>query len=313
IGDKGQKLVNNDFHIFFPAQVMPFSGMGYGDVEGLDVEANLMLRIGESYYLEQDSKRRKEILEAAIDKAHDLKMGAKTNDDDTLKNERMNDKLRGLKKADMAAAKTDAENYSKNTKASTGQLQEFLESGQVISTPLLEGGKVQRDPISSDIEGVFMDMGTFFIQIKPDQKTDKPGKGARTDLSSDIANKALKYSFDNKGIVTKLVNFPVKVTVTIQTFYNKESNPDSNSGYGRGTTEQDKKRGATTLRFHEGSHGKDYIDYLKANPLPLFKVGMTKSSLLKGMDALTKASDYSNKHTDEVGSPTEKEYKSKSK
>jgi hypothetical protein len=33
---------------------------------------------------------------------------------------------------------------------------------------------------------------------------------------------------------------------------------------------------ATSLRFHEGSHGEDYLNFVRANPFPVFtgKVGM---------------------------------------
>jgi hypothetical protein len=314
IGTKGHELVNKDFHTFYPLEKMPFSGLGYDNIQGLDVETNLMLKIGESYYKEQDEKKRMEMLGAAVDKAHDFKISSKTMDDDTLKNERMNDKLRGLKKSDMETARKDAVAHGDKTKAQTGKLQEFLESGQVITTPLLEGGKLQRDAVTNDVKGIIMDLGTFFIEIKPDVKTDTPGTGAKTTITSPLSGIKISYSFDKNNNITKLPsNILGKMTLTIQTFYNKDSNPDSNSGYGRGTTEQDKKRGATTLRFHEGSHGKDYIQFLKANRLPLFKIGMTKSDLLNAISILNKIGNYSEQHTDQVGSPTKDEYKERSK
>ena len=49
------------------------------------------------------------------------------------------------------------------------------------------------------------------------------------------------------------------------------------SAYGRGTTDRDKRVGATTLRFHEGSHGLDFLQFIHDHPYPAFtgRVGVT--------------------------------------
>ena len=59
----------------------------------------------------------------------------------------------------------------------------------------------------------------------------------------------------------------------------------------RGTTEEDKAAGNTTLGFHEGQHGLDYIKYLKENPLPQFlgKVGMQAEDDKTAMSAYQSA------------------------
>jgi hypothetical protein len=67
---------------------------------------------------------------------------------------------------------------------------------------------------------------------------------------------------DGKDVVTSYV-LPT-VTLTIQTTYGPGSDPDAPSGYGKGPT----------LRDHEGSHGTDFLEYLRANPLPEFKGGV---------------------------------------
>ncbi|MBC7701440.1 hypothetical protein [Aquabacterium sp.] len=70
---------------------------------------------------------------------------------------------------------------------------------------------------------------------------------------------------------------------TIQTAYPPGMPGSTTSGYGRGTTAEDIAGGkanpqSTTLRWHEGNHGLDYVAYLKAHPLPTFNgtKGMTR-------------------------------------
>ena len=37
--------------------------------------------------------------------------------------------------------------------------------------------------------------------------------------------------------------------------------------------EADKESGNTSIKFHEGMHGNDYLDFLESNPLPKFEPG----------------------------------------
>jgi len=60
------------------------------------------------------------------------------------------------------------------------------------------------------------------------------------------------------------------ISLSIQTTYSPKADKTSTSAYGKGTTPADQKGGNTTLRFHEGSHGTDAIDYLINNPVPTF-------------------------------------------
>ena len=46
--------------------------------------------------------------------------------------------------------------------------------------------------------------------------------------------------------------------------------PDVRPGYGRGTTPEDVAAGTTTLGFHEGSHARDFLRYLREHPFPQF-------------------------------------------
>lgn len=76
---------------------------------------------------------------------------------------------------------------------------------------------------------------------------------------------------------------PPASSATIQTAYPSGMPGSGASGYGRGTTAEDMAGGkvnpqSTTLRWHEGHHGLDFVAYLKANPLPSFNgtSGMTR-------------------------------------
>ena len=85
--------------------------------------------------------------------------------------------------------------------------------------------------------------------------------------------------------------------------------------------DDDKKKGNTTLGFHESCHRQDFQDFLTANALPTFggKVGQTVDEYKQAVEDYKKAiSDYrdkANKDTvtksDEVGNPTMTQYKAK--
>lgn len=84
---------------------------------------------------------------------------------------------------------------------------------------------------------------------------------------------------------------PGGVTATIQTTYGPGVSATSGSAYGRGTTSADTKAGRTSLGFHEGRHGRDYIEFLRAHRHPRFtgRVGMTAEQFQAAMDAYNTA------------------------
>ncbi len=69
--------------------------------------------------------------------------------------------------------------------------------------------------------------------------------------------------------------------------YGSKINLSGPADYGYGTRPEDKKNKTNTIRFHEGSHGSEFINYIrneiKKYPLPAFegKTGMTKDEFLK--------------------------------
>ena len=104
--------------------------------------------------------------------------------------------------------------------------------------------------------------------IKPDTHSRRKGKDAKTQCNLVKGGVISGIKTDKAKIVS--FNGPSQLVMTIQTTYQKNASDSDTSSYGRGTTAADKTAGATSLGFHEGNHGIDYLGYLQANPLPVF-------------------------------------------
>jgi hypothetical protein len=148
------------------------------------------------------------------------------------------------------------------------------------------------------------------VTILPDQVgITSNGSGAETRIQFNGVE-IPGCEFDSQDRITKIDSLP-PIEVIIQTTYRPDLSSDDTSAYGRGTTEQDVKAGNTSLKFHEGSHGSDFIKYLKAHPTPQFKgrVGMTKEQFQQSKDNYidlfekyqTSLDSYSKAQTDCVG------------
>ena len=102
-----------------------------------------------------------------------------------------------------------------------------------------------------------------------------------------------------------------RLSYSIRTIYGRRTNRNVSSGYGRGTTRADVSAGNTTLGFHEGNHGLDFIKYVRNNPPPQFNgtVGMTRRQFNREVRILRTAlrnyfrdlNQYSVANTDCVG------------
>jgi hypothetical protein len=147
----------------------------------------------------------------------------------------------------------------------------------------------------------------------------RQGTGSGADTSLDIeAGEIPSYAFDGHNKVTQLDGAIPVPKISIQTLYSPGSKPTDISGYGRGTTDDDKKAGNVTVGFHESCHRSDYLQFIKDSPLPVFagKVGMTvaqyKAAASTYKDALKayrdKVKKYTKDRTDEVGSPPQSQY-----
>ncbi|MBD1847212.1 DUF4157 domain-containing protein [Cyanobacteria bacterium FACHB-63] len=128
-----------------------------------------------------------------------------------------------------------------------------------ISTPLPSG--VAANPKTG--QAVFT-QGGVRITILPDGQQQQSG-----------AQTTIKYNWgkisgqSKKGVVDSFTG-PGVPKATIQTLYGLGLTASSTSGYGRGTTSTDVSSGNTSLGFHEGNHGTDYLTYFSANPIPQF-------------------------------------------
>ncbi|NJR62822.1 MAG: hypothetical protein HC769_30965 [Cyanobacteria bacterium CRU_2_1] len=113
------------------------------------------------------------------------------------------------------------------------------------------------------------------VTIQSDRRTRSRAMQNRAETTSRRRYAIAAPRLDRQGQITAFSQ--PTVTVTIQTTYGPGVSGEAVSGYGRGTTATDVSAGQTTLRFHEGSHGQDYLDYLSTNPPPTLQatVGMT--------------------------------------
>jgi hypothetical protein len=182
---------------------------------------------------------------------------------------------------------------------STSQLTEFRDKTQDLavktyvssliktSTPLEKGLQMGADGKETVV------IGAVTVIVEPDILDVPKITGGVTKPSR--AWRIPKPTVDG-GRVTAFT--PPTITITIRTKYgvgskDRPAGPDVISAYGRGTTERDKALGATTLRAHEGSHGLDFIQYIRDHPFPTFTgaVGMTVAQFRNAEAAFTAAVD----------------------
>ncbi len=157
------------------------------------------------------------------------------------------------------------------------------------STPQIQGAVISPDGSQT------IQVGTVTVIIKPDLfgATDIKAPASaetRPKIETNLSNFDYRITWE-AGRVKTFRRPPSQVTLSIQTRYAIGATPNLPSGYGRGTTDPDKKAGNTSLGFHEGQHGLDYIEFLKKIPFPLFqgKKGMTKSQFKQKVSDWEKA------------------------
>lgn len=231
-------------------------------------------------------------------------------DDRDLANIRLRNRLTGLTAAEVNALISKIKNNKKlNPKLSVSKIIEWLEVRKEISTPMSDGATVDKDPITDQIESYSMTINKVKVKVVADSF------GSSGNSTRPVTNfgSSYRWASNSKGIVTSLTNTegggsvsinPTKFEVTIQTRY--ADNPDAVSAYGRGTTVKDKKEKTTSLRVHEGSHGTDYIQYIKDTPFPVDIskgiVGVITVAQMKKIDAyIGSMTKQSCETTDQVG------------
>jgi hypothetical protein len=128
----------------------------------------------------------------------------------------------------------------------------------LITTPLPRSAKRLKSGAAA------VAIGDIEVIIKPDHRTVSTKLQNRAETKFHISTTAATHAASG-GTVTSLK--PPKVTITIQTVYGPGVDATSPSAYGKGST----------LGDHEGSHGTDFLTYLRTNPFPAFggAIGMT--------------------------------------
>jgi hypothetical protein len=187
-------------------------------------------------------------------------------DEKDLSNPRVTGQLRSMSPGQLV----DYKNKSKDA-----EIQRYTENLLSFSTPTQAGSAV--DPLSGSMQ---LQVGGVNVVIKPDERQAAGVTGGDTKANLTLNPIGIPgFEYDAKGIVTRFPGYMPTATLEILTRYGPGASPEGTSGYGRGTTPEDVKNKATALRFHEGSHGEDYINFLRQNPIPAFtgRVGMKKT------------------------------------
>jgi hypothetical protein len=91
----------------------------------------------------------------------------------------------------------------------------------------------------------------------------------------------------------RIVSFtgPGPIEIRIRTTYGAGVRRAGSSGYGRGTTPRDVAARDTSLEFHEGQHGVDFVEFMNTHPFPRFlgRRGMTIAQFRAAEDAFVAA------------------------
>jgi hypothetical protein len=192
------------------------------------------------------------------------------------------------------------------------QIPHHMEPG--ISTPIAEGH-------AADILTGEVNFAVNGIQVTVVPDTIDPRLRDRAETRHNFRWGNIPYRWERRGrqrIITSF-NGPNVPSVRIQTFYPRQVTAESPSGYGRGTTSEDIAGGrvnprSTSVGFHEGSHGLDFVEFLQNNQPPQFMgaVGMTENEFRNAMNQydtnfrayVQRMEEFSTRRTDCVGRVT---------
>jgi hypothetical protein len=158
-------------------------------------------------------------------------------------------------------------------KTKNADVKRYVENLAKVSTPIQSGAAV--DSMTGEMT---MKIGNVNVVVKPDIRG-TAGKTAGTAANLRVVPPTVSgYHWDRKDVIDEFAGHTPVITLEIVTSYPTAMPPETTSGYGRGTTAQDVGNKATGLRFHEGAHGEDIIDFVRQTPFPTFtgKVGMKK-------------------------------------
>lgn len=176
-------------------------------------------------------------------------------------------------------------------------------AGTTVAVPL----GVSPDPLTGNTS---FSLNGYNVTIRSDgRQTDA---GATT--HGDFAPLNIPYEFNTAN--NRITSFtpPPSPAITIWTDYGPGTNSGISSGYGRGTTVEDKRLGNTTLGYHERSHSRDFLSFMANTVAPTFSgtVGMTVTQFSAAVtayrNALARMVRASELATDCVGTPNIVQY-----
>lgn len=133
------------------------------------------------------------------------------------------------------------------------------------STPLPEDAVINKKSKVATFKS-----GDFNVVVKPDKKAKKGAKGVKENGAVTYGN--ISASIKPVVVKGKVVSVIIKRKLTIQTTYGHKADPEADSAYGKGHIKKDRDEGNTSLRFHEGSHGQDFINYVSGMPFPTIAI-----------------------------------------
>jgi hypothetical protein len=198
-------------------------------------------------------------------------------DDKDLANPKVSGPLRSM-------SDTALVDYKNRTK--DAGVKRYVETLLTTSTPLQAGAAV--DPFTGDMT---MNIGKVKVVVKTDIRG-AAGKDAGTAAHLTIDPPGVPpYHYDSKNVVDAFPGYTPDLTLEIVTTYPTGLTPGTTSGYGRGRTPQDVANKATSLRFHEGTHGEDVLEFVRRTPFPTFggTVGMTRTAFEAAKNTYTAA------------------------
>jgi len=130
------------------------------------------------------------------------------------------------------------------------------------STPMPRGAVAQKTG------GFTVQIGYITITVMPDVINSAREKPHEAHTYMDITRFTIpepQYDTDpQSGLVSKFTPYPtLQVGLTVETNYGSKINLSGPADYGYGTRPGDKKNKTNTIRFHEGSHGSEFINYIR--------------------------------------------------
>jgi hypothetical protein len=245
-----------------------------------------MLVVGDRFAQDTSAKtlpKRIDDVKAQLKRIEDWRFTTFTIDEQDLAKASVTDRLKKLK---------ISEQRGYHAKVTDTAVKRYL-TDLLISTPHA-GATI--DPVAGTAT---LDIRNVTVKLLPDKMS--PTENETTfKVIEDPPGNEFNYDTD-KGVVSDFSGpgaTQKKITVEIQSAYEVGRREDprdpGTSEYGRGTTAADIAAGTTSLQFHEGHHGLDYMEWIRTRPFPDWK-GHKKMTPKQFEEAVTNYREARNK------------------